>query len=65
MNLRAVDLMTVDGIAFVLILLVLPVVSYGTMAQDELIWGFGLLLLLVGSLVPLVTEFWFREDEEE
>ncbi|MDG5821811.1 hypothetical protein [Natronococcus sp. A-GB7] len=64
MNLPA-DPMTIDGIAFVLILLVLPVVSYGTMAENEIVWAFGLLLLLLGSLVPLATEFWVREDEKE
>ena len=62
---HTVDPMTVDGIAFVLILLVLPVVSFGTMAESELVWGFGLVLLLLGSLVPLVMEFWVREDDEE
>ncbi|RQG92684.1 hypothetical protein EA462_00150 [Natrarchaeobius halalkaliphilus] len=64
MNLPA-EPITIDGIAFVLILLVLPVVSYGTMAENELVWGFGLMLLLLGSLIPLVMEFWIREDEEE
>lgn len=59
------DPVTIDGIAFVLILLVLPVVSYGTMAENEIVWIFGLALLLVGSLIPLVMEFWVREDEEE
>ncbi|ADD06580.1 uncharacterized protein Nmag_3028 [Natrialba magadii ATCC 43099] len=59
-----IDPINVDGIAFVLILLVLPVVSYGTMVESELIWGFGLALLLLGSLIPLVTEFWLQEDDE-
>lgn len=62
---RTLDPLTIDGIAFVLILLVLPLVSYGTMIENERIWGAGLVLLLLGSLIPLVVEFWVQEDEAE
>lgn len=60
-----VDSITIDGVAFVLILFVLPLVSHGTMTDNEVIWGFGLVLLLLGSLIPLVIEFWVEENEEE
>ena len=59
-----VDPMTVDAIAFVLILSILPLVSYGTMSESVLVWGAGLFLLIIGGLIPLASEFGIRESGE-
>ena len=65
MNPTRVDPLALDRIAFVLILLVLPIDSNGALERIDAVWGSGLVLLLVGGLVPLVTEFALREDENE
>ena len=54
-----------DTLAFVLLLAVLPLVSYGATQGIATLWMLGLLLLAVGVLIPLATEFGLREDEED
>ncbi len=53
-----------DTVAFLLLLAVLPLVSLGATRDVEALWVLGLVLLVVGSLIPLVTEFGMREDED-
>ncbi len=59
------DPLRLDTVAFLLLLAVLPLVSLGATRDVEALWVLGLVLLVVGSLIPLVTEFGMREDEEE
>ena len=59
------DPLRLDTLAFLLLLAVLPLVSYGATREIEALWMLGLVLLAVGALIPLVTEFGLREDEEE
>ncbi len=59
------DPLRLDTLAFLLLLAVLPLVSYGATREIEALWILGLVLLAVGALIPLVTEFGLREDEDE
>jgi len=43
---------TILDIAFVLLLLALPLISVGTVNDRALLWQVGLLLLVVGLLIP-------------
>jgi hypothetical protein len=40
------------NIAFMLLLAALPLISLGTVNDQPLLWQFGLLLLVVGLLIP-------------
>ena len=52
-----------DTVAFVLLLAVLPLVSYGATREIPAVWMLGLAVLAVGALIPLVTEFGLHEDD--
>lgn len=43
---------TILDLAFVLLLLALPLISVGTVNDRALLWQIGLLLLVVGLLIP-------------
>lgn len=58
-NADGLDLLKVDGIAFVLLLLVLPLTSFGATSGTAALWWLGLALLVVGALTALATEFAF------
>ena len=64
-NSTSLDPLRLDTLAFVLLLAVLPLVSYGATQEITALWMLGLLLLAVGVLIPLATEFGLREDEED
>jgi len=53
------DPLKIDGVAFVLLLLVLPLTSFGTTSGTAALWWLGLALLVVGALTSLATEFAF------
>lgn len=55
------DPLELDGLAFLLLLLVLPLVSIGTTGGIDALWLLGLVLLVVGGLIPIVTEFGIEE----
>lgn len=58
-NSTGVDPLQIDGLAFVLLLLVLPLTSFGTMSGTDVLWWLGLALLVIGGVMTLVTEFGF------
>jgi len=51
------DPLLIDAVAFVLLLLVLPLASLGTTSGTAALWWLGLALLVVGALTTLGTEF--------
>lgn len=58
-NSTGVDPLQIDGLAFVLLLLVLPLTSFGTTSGTDVLWWLGLALLVIGGVMTLVTEFGF------
>ncbi len=64
-EIAGLDPLQLDTIAFVVLLSVLPLVSYGAVQGIVPLWAFGLALLVAGALVPLVTELALREDEDD
>ncbi|MFB6080722.1 MAG: hypothetical protein ABEJ81_06980 [Haloferacaceae archaeon] len=61
MSVTQLDPLNVDGVAFVLLLLVLPVVSVGATSGSATLWGFGLLLLVVGGFLSILTHFVIKD----
>jgi hypothetical protein len=57
--------MLVLGIALVLLLASLPLISIGTMQENATLWWAGLGLLIVGGAVPPVTRFVIRDDDDD
>lgn len=48
---------TLLNLAFILLLVALPLISLGAVQETPLIWGIGLALLLAGFLIPLLLRF--------
>lgn len=44
--------LTILSIAFIVLLIALPLISIGTVNNQTWLWQFGFLLLLVGLLIP-------------
>ncbi|MGI6207800.1 MAG: hypothetical protein ACOYEW_06250 [Anaerolineae bacterium] len=49
--------LTFLGLAFVLLLLVLPLVSLGTTGNTDILWWLGLAFLAIGGLLPPISKF--------
>lgn len=64
-----VSKLTIDAIAFALLLLVLPLASFGMTTNYDVLWWIGIGLVLVGGLVPLITTraqawgIWFVDED--
>ena len=46
-----------ETLAFVLLLAAFPITSWGTTAGSNLVWWLGLLSLVAGGLVPVMTRY--------
>ncbi|MBV8755093.1 MAG: EmrB/QacA subfamily drug resistance transporter [Hyphomicrobiales bacterium] len=46
-----------ETLAFVLLLVAFPITSWGTTAGNSVVWWIGLLSLVVGGLVPVMTRY--------
>lgn len=46
-----------ETLALVLLLAAFPVTSWGTTAANDLVWWIGLISLVAGGLVPVVTRY--------
>jgi len=46
-----------ETLAFVLLLAAFPITSWGTTAGNDLVWWVGLLSLVGGGLVPVMTRY--------
>lgn len=58
--------MKVLGIALILLLVSLPLISIGTMQDNATLWWLGLVLLGAAGLVPPITRYALAgEDEDE
>lgn len=55
----------VQGIAFVLFLLALPLISFGTTDGQEPLWWTGLVLIAVAGILPPLTRFVPLADDED
>ena len=55
----------VQGAAFVLFLVSLPLISFGATQGNEPLWWTGLALIVIAGLLPPVTRFVTLADEEE
>ena len=54
---------TLQAISFVLFLAALPLVSFGTMEDQELLWYAGLVLLLIAGILPPLGRFVVQDDD--
>jgi hypothetical protein len=52
-------------ISFVLLLLGLPLISFGTVTGSQPMWIMGLVLLTAGFLLPLMLRFFPLEQKPE
>jgi hypothetical protein len=48
---------TILDISFVLLLVALPIISFGTVREAAALWGLGLALLVAGFLIPLLLRY--------
>jgi len=46
-----------ETLAFVLLLVAFPITSWGTTAGNDLVWWIGLISLVAGGLVPVMTRY--------
>jgi hypothetical protein len=46
-----------ETLAFALLLAAFPITSWGTTAGSNLVWWLGLLSLVAGGLVPVMTRY--------
>ena len=46
-----------ETLAFVLLLAAFPITSWGTTAGNYLVWSIGLLTLIGGGLLPVMTRY--------
>jgi len=46
-----------ETLAFVLLLVAFPITSWGTTAANDLVWWIGLISLVAGGLVPVMTRY--------
>jgi hypothetical protein len=49
--------LAIQGIALVLLIAALPLISLGTTGGGDLALGLGLLALVIGGLLPVATRF--------
>jgi predicted cobalt transporter CbtA len=55
----------VQGIAFVLFLVALPLISFGTTEGQEALWWIGLALIVIAGILPPLTRFVPLADDED
>ncbi|HSK93504.1 MAG TPA: hypothetical protein VLA76_05545 [Candidatus Angelobacter sp.] len=55
----------VQGVAFVLFLVALPLISFGSTGGNDSLWWIGLGLLVVAGVLPPITRFVPLADEDE
>lgn len=51
------------GIALLLLLAALPLISAGTMGESATLWWIGLALLGAGGLIPPLTRYVYADEE--
>jgi hypothetical protein len=51
------DKLVTEGIALLLLFAAFPLISWGTMGGNTLVWVVGLLSLVGGGLLPIVTRY--------
>ncbi len=53
-----------QGVAFLALLAALPLVVVGTTQAIDVLWWLGLVLLVTGGVIPLITRYTGSEDED-
>jgi hypothetical protein len=61
----AINTTLVLAISLVLFLVALPLTSFGAMEENEVIWGAGLVLLVVAGILPPATRFIGADDDKD
>jgi hypothetical protein len=54
-----------QAIAFVLFLIALPLLSFGTVEEQEVLWYVGLAMIVVAGVLPPLGRFLGEEEDEE
>ena len=52
-----------ETLAFVLLLAAFPITSLGTTAANDLVWWIGLISLVAGGLVPVITRYMYHSGD--
>jgi hypothetical protein len=60
----------IQGISFILFLAALPLISFGTTSETELLWMAGIAIFIFAAILPPITRFMDRnktkkENKEE
>jgi hypothetical protein len=48
---------TLLDISFVMLLVALPLISFGSVRETPLLWGIGFAFLIIGFLIPVILRF--------
>jgi hypothetical protein len=56
---------TVQALSFLLFLAALPLISFGTMEDQQLLWYAGLVLLLIAGILPPLGRFVIKDEDED
>ena len=56
---------TILGIALILFLVGVPLVSYGTAGDNAALWWVGLALLIIAGLPPPLLRFLLPDDQDD
>ncbi len=46
-----------ETLALILLCAAFPIISLGAMADNAWVWGFGLVTLVAGGLLPIITRY--------
>lgn len=57
------DPLKIEGVSVVLLLFVLPLMSFGTTGGPAVLWWLGLALLVIGGVTTIMTEFVLDEGD--
>ena len=59
------DEMTVQMVSLVLMLVPLPLVAYGVLEDIAFLWWGGIVLIVIGGLIPPATRYLFEDEDED
>jgi hypothetical protein len=56
---------TLNGIALILLLIPFALISIGTTNDIEALWWAGVIMLIIGALIPPISRYVFTDENDE